>query len=131
MQDRWTTYPLVVDTMSEQWIDQCEMLLKMLDVHTSKKERDRLEIINSILFSLATLGRSIQGWKQWTLNLQFMSRFTEAELLDIEEGLVKTVRTFIEYDIDVTKRHVDKLPQRGEKPTSRETGVKVANGLYA
>lgn len=96
--------------MSERWIKECERLLKGMKESTSKKDRDRLEIINSILFTLNALERSVIGWKSWIRNLSIMSRFTVEELEEIDEALRKQVETVIEYDIEATKRWKDKFP---------------------
>ena len=76
----------------------------------TKKDRDRLEIVNSIIFALNALNRSIHGWESWVQSLHFMSKFTEEELGEIEKSLMKLVYTFIEYDIEVTKKYMDKIP---------------------
>jgi hypothetical protein len=78
---------------------------------TAKKDRDRLELINSMLFSLHALNQSVHGWQKWIQNLNFMSKFSVNELQEMEAGLISTVRNFIEYDLDVTKRHENKIPQ--------------------
>jgi hypothetical protein len=48
----------------------------------------------------------------------------------MEAGLVSTVRTFIEYDLDVTKRHENKIPQirLGAREQKDEEG---STGIYA
>ena len=97
---------------------------------TSKQDRDRLELITSMLFSLHALNQSVHGWQDWIQNLDFMSQFTSTELQEMEAGLVATVRTFIEYDLDVTKRHEHKLPQI--QPRAREPQkTDESTGLYA
>jgi hypothetical protein len=78
---------------------------------TSKQDRDRLELINSMLFTLHALNQSVHGWQKWMQNLSFMSKFSVNELQEMEAGLVSTVRSFIEYDLDITKRHEHKIPQ--------------------
>ena len=82
-----------------------------MEERTAKQDRDRLELINSMLFSLHALNQSVHGWQKWIQNLSFMSKFSINELQEMEAGLVATVRTFIEYDLDVTKRHENKIPQ--------------------
>lgn len=97
---------------------------------TAKQDRDRLELINSMLFSLHALNQSVHGWQKWIQNLNFMSKFSVDELQEMEAGLVSTVRTFIEYDLDVTKRHENKIPQiqhRAEEKKNEDnsTGIYV------
>ena len=117
--------------MSEQWISQSENILKTIEKFTSKKDRDRLEIINTMIFTLNSLDRSIRGWRGWIQNLTFMSRFTTKELQAIEEGLLKSVRTFIENDIDVTKKHKNKIPRIRFKVRRRQRSEEVRRGMIA
>jgi hypothetical protein len=83
-----------------------------------------------MLFTLQALNQSVQGWQKWIQNLSFMSEFSVDELQEMEMGLVTTVRSFIEYDLDVTKRHENKIPQirvgaRNKKKKDDLTGMYV------
>ncbi len=78
---------------------------------SQKENRDRLAIINALLLALNAMDRSVHGWRKWIQNLEFMARFSEDELKAIEQGLLKSVSSFIEYDIDITQQYQDKLPQ--------------------
>ena len=101
-----------------------------MEERTAKEDRDRLELINSMLFSLHALNQSVHGWQKWIQNLSFMSKFSINELQEMEAGLVATVRTFIEYDLDVTKRHEHKIPQirrRVEEKKDKDN----PSGMYA
>lgn len=109
--------------MSERWLTQSENLLKSLRELKAKKGEDRLEIIKSMFFILYTLDRSMQGWRSWIRNLDFMSRFSEKELRELEEGLIGRVQAFIEYDIDVTKKYMDKIPTAKFKVRRRKQEV--------
>jgi hypothetical protein len=87
-----------------------------------------LELINSMLFTLHALNQSVHWWQKWIQNLNFMSKFSVNELQEMEVGLVSTVRSFIEYDLDVTKRHENKIPQirheaREKKDEDDSTGM--------
>ena len=66
--------------MSERWVNESEMFLKGMKELSSKKDRDRLEIITSIVVTLNALERSIDGWKGWIGNLPLMSSFSIEEL---------------------------------------------------
>ena len=115
--------------MSERWIKECKGLLKGMKKSASKKDRDRLEIINSILLTLNALERSVFGWKIWIRNLSIMSRFTLKELEEIDEALRKQVEPIIEYDIEATKRWKDKFP-RIRIPRRRMRERRETQGLY-
>jgi hypothetical protein len=96
---------------------------------TAKPDRDRLELINTMLFTLYALNQSVHGWQEWIQNLDFMSKFSVTELQEMEAGLVSTVRTFLEYDRDVTKRHEHKIPQMSDgdrKPLDND----ASTGIY-
>ncbi|MHC4535577.1 MAG: DUF2153 family protein [Planctomycetota bacterium] len=116
--------------MSDQWIHQNEIILKTMEQLTSKQDRDRLELINSMLFALQALNQSVHGWQKWIQSLNFMSKFSVNELQEMEAGLISTVRSFIEYDLDVTKRHENKFPQirQGAREQKDEDG---STGIYA
>ena len=95
---------------------------------SSNEKKDRLETINSIIFAINVLDRSISGWKRWLGNLMSMSQFTAEELNEIEETLNKQIQPFVEYDIEVTKRWKDKFPQiprrrRGEREEEIRRGM--------
>lgn len=112
--------------MTERWISQSEELLKEMEKLSSKKGRDRLEIVNSIILALNALDRSVHGWRSWIRSLRLMSKFTEEELRGMEEGLMKRVRDFVEYDIGVTKEHKDKIP----RITVARRREREARGMY-
>lgn len=97
--------------MSERWIMESEQLLRRMKELSSRDERDRLELINSIIFYLNVLERSLRGWRFWVGNLSLMSQFTLEELTEMEVTLENQIRPFIEYDIEATKKWKDKFPQ--------------------
>lgn len=96
--------------MTERWIEQSQELLKALEEFAEKKE-DRLELVNSMIFALNIIDRSIHGWRSWIHNLQLMARFSEKELKEMKEGLFEKAVEFIRYDIQITERHKGKIPR--------------------
>ena len=118
--------------MSDRWIDESEKLLKKLANLSSKEKRDRLEVVNTMLFALDLLERSLQGWRIWVRNLSIMSQFSLEELIDMEKELQKQSRSFIKYDIVASKKWKDKFPQiplvRERKP--EEESRKDSGGIY-
>ena len=114
--------------MSERWIKESEQMLKMMKELTSKKERDRLEVINSLRFSLTAIGRSVVGWRTWISNLSLMTRFSLEELKGIDDTLHKQAETIMQYDIEATKRVMDKFPRikmPRRRTKEREQGIYV------
>jgi len=64
-----------------------------------------------MIFALDALNNSLNGWRSWIQNLGFMSRFSETELKDIEDGLLKFSKAFVEYDVKITRKHQGKIPE--------------------
>jgi len=86
----------------EKWIAGCEEVLKRLDDFTSKKDRDRLDMLKSIRYSIQALQRSLMGWWQWATSPEMMANFRPEELQEIDRTLMEFVRSFIEYDMKMT-----------------------------
>jgi hypothetical protein len=110
-------------TVSEQWMTQSERVLKAMERSLQNKDKDRLEAITAILHVLNAVDQSLHGWRRWVQNLGFMAEFSADELRQMEQGLTKVGQAFIEYDLDVTKRYQDKIPQirfreRPRQPTA-------------
>jgi len=97
--------------MAERWISQNQELLKTLGELLSKKEEDRLELVNAMVYALNAIDRSIHGWRSWIQNLQLMAKFSEEELREMKKGLVEKAQEFIEYDTEVTESHKEKIPR--------------------
>ena len=120
--------------MSERWVIESKELLKQMNSLSSKDEKDRLEAINSILFSLNVLERSLSGWKFWVRNLSLMSHFSLEELKNIEDTLQTHVKPFIEYDIEATEKWKDKFPQEGQSENRKGRrsgkGNEDTQGIY-
>lgn len=117
--------------MSDRWVRKSEILLKGMKALSSKKEKDRLEIINSILFTLNNLERSIHGWKRWISNLSLMSNFSIEELKEVEEALWKQAETVIRYDIEATNKWSTKFPRiKIANRKARSKPKEVTRGIY-
>jgi len=87
----------------EKWIADCQEVLKQLKEVSSKKKRDRLDMLKSIRFSIRALQRSLMGWWQWANSPEMMSNFSSKELEEINKTITKFVKTFIEYDVKITE----------------------------
>jgi hypothetical protein len=114
--------------MSERWIDECEALLKGMQ-SANKQNRDRLDIINSILLSLSALERSVLGWNSWVRNLYIMSKLDQQELLDMDETLREQVKAILQFDIYTTKKWKEK-PADNSDPAPNEP-IEHNQVLYA
>ena len=111
--------------MMERWIDESRELLKALEV-ASKKGEDRLELVNSMVFALIAINRSIGGWMSWMQSLDFMSRFSEDELKEMKQGFIKEARGFIQYNTEVSIKYKDKASELREEERERpDTGIIV------
>ena len=129
---RYNSKLSVVVMMSERWIKENQQILNRMEKLASEEGKDRLKVVNSILFSLNALERSIRGWKSWAGRINIMSRFDLDELQEIDEALRQQAKTIIEYDMKATDRWKDKFPRvrltlqrRGERE-QREGG----EGMY-
>ena len=116
--------------MSEGWVQESEELLRRMKELSSKEKRDRLEIVNSVLFSLDLLERSLHGWRLWVRNLSLMSQFTAEELEEIESALEKHIQAFIEYDIEASKKWREKFPQVQMLPRRPREEEGEGPGMY-
>ena len=105
--------------MSEdKWIAGCRRILKDLKERASRKDRDRLDLVKSIRYSMRALNRSLMGWWQWVNSPEMMANFTREELMDMDRTLNNHVTSFIEYDIKVTRvgsrfRKKEEVERRG------------------
>lgn len=54
---------------------------------------------------------SLHRWRGWVQNLNFMSRFSNEDLEHIETGILRLAHAFVEYDIEITTKHQEKIPQ--------------------
>ena len=116
--------------MAERWISQSENLLKAIKKQSAKTDKDRLGVVHSMILALNAVDRSVHGWRSWVGSLRLMSKFTEDELRAMEAGLLERVRAFVEYDIEVTQKHKDKIPsvslaRRRRQERSEASGVYV------
>jgi len=115
--------------LSDRWVEESEQLLKRMKVLSAKEERDRLEVVSSMLFTLDVMERSLNGWKQWIGNLSLMSQYTLEELVEMQRSLEKQIQPLIEYDIEASKKWKEKLtrvqavPRRMREEESRNRYV--------
>jgi hypothetical protein len=110
--------------LSDRWVEESEQLLKRMKTLSTKEERDRLEVVSSMLFILDVMERSLNGWKQWIRNLSLMSQYTLEELVEMQRSLEKQIQPLIEYDIETSKKWMEKFPrfQRVPRRIEEEEG---------
>jgi hypothetical protein len=106
--------------LSERWIRSSKKILERIKKLEKAEERDRLELVRSTWFMLGALQRSLVGWLQWVKNPEIMVKFTKEELEEINSNITKFTRTFIEYDLEVTKQGTKKgLKAEKKKPKEK------------
>ena len=115
--------------LSDRWVEESEQLLKRMKALIAKEERDRLEVVGSMLFILDVMERSLDGWKQWVRNLSLMSQYPLEELVEMQRSLEKQIQPLIEYDIEASKRWSGKFPQVRVFP-GRKREEEESRGLY-
>ena len=101
-------WKIKVVTLSEGWVDTCEKILEQIQNLTSKKDKDRLELIQSMRFSLYALHRSILGWLNWVNNPDIMVSFKHEELEEMNKRLAGFIEEFVKYDMEVTEKGASK-----------------------
>ncbi|MCS7119870.1 MAG: DUF2153 family protein [Nitrososphaerota archaeon] len=94
--------------MSEGWIQTCERILDQIRRFSEKKDKDRLDLVQSMRFALYALHRSLLGWLNWVNNPDIMASFNREELEEMNKKLTEFIEEFIKYDIQVTERGAEK-----------------------
>ena len=94
--------------MSENWIEQCERILDQINTTEANKDRDRLELVHSMRFGLLALWNSLSGWMRWINNPDVMTKFDQEELEQMNQTITDFVKSFLEYDIKITKQGIQK-----------------------
>lgn len=81
---------------------------------------DRLDLLKSMRFSFSALSQSLGGWMQWVNSPEVMSQFNRDELQEMSDKIIDMVTGFIEYDLDVTDRGMQKgLGKQRDEDQSR------------
>lgn len=113
--------------MSERWFQVSKKILDQIEKLEKSENKDRLEHVRSIRFVLSALQRSLLGWTQWVSNPDVMARFTREELEEMDKKLAEFTRSFIEYDMEVTKKGEEKglEARRRVERREREGGVYI------
>ena len=110
--------------MSERWVQRGERILERIKSLETSKERDRLELIRSMGFVLRALWNSVQGWMQWINNPDIMTKFSQEELDEMNKTITEYVKSFIEYDVKISKQGIQKGIDRRRTRTRRERTVR-------
>ncbi|HDQ06793.1 MAG TPA: DUF2153 domain-containing protein [Candidatus Bathyarchaeota archaeon] len=85
-----------------------ERIIEQLNRLEDVKDKDRLELVRSLRFVLGVLQRSVLGWTQWVNNPDIMTNFSQKDLEKMTKKLAKLTRSFVEYDLEMTKLGVEK-----------------------
>jgi hypothetical protein len=97
-----------VKVMSEGWVETCARILEQIQKMSEKTDKDRLDIIQSMRFSLYALHRSILGWLNWVNNPDIMVSFNQEELESMNKKITSFIEDFIKYDMEVTEKGASK-----------------------
>lgn len=106
--------------MSEGWVQTCEELLERIRKFSVKEDKDRLDLVQSMMFSLYALHRSLLGWINWVNNPDVMATFKKEELDEMNKRITEFTESFIEYDLEATKIGVEKSLKVRKKVERRE-----------
>jgi len=99
-------------------------MLEEMRKFSEKEDKDRLDLVQSMRFTLYALHRSLLGWMNWVNNPDIMTAFGKEELDEMTEKIVEFTEAFIEYDVEVTQKGAQKSigakkPTRGEHERRR------------
>ena len=94
--------------LSEGWIRVSERILEQLKHFENTEDKDRLELVRSLRFVLNMLHRSLIGWTQWVNNPDIMTIFSQKDLKTMTETLSEFTRSFVKYDMEMTRLGVKK-----------------------
>jgi hypothetical protein len=108
------------------WIQVSEKILNQLKKLEEVEQKDRLELVRSMRYALGALEMSLTGWKGWVNNPDVMTRFTPAELGEMNEKLFEFARSFVKYDIEATKLGVQKGLKARKKVEKKGAKRKVS-----
>lgn len=97
--------------MSERWVKGCERILEEIKRQSYAKDKDRLELVRLMRFTLNALHRSVLGWLGWVNNPDVMAEFSLEELKEMNDNLIKFTESFIEYDVKVTSKGPKKIEE--------------------
>ena len=110
--------------MSERWVKRCERILEQIKALDTAKERDRLDLVHSMRLGLGALWGSLEGWMRWINSPRIMTQFTQEELKKMNSAIMDFAKSFIEYDIKMTKQGINKgTSESSERRPSRERAV--------
>jgi hypothetical protein len=106
--------------MNSTWIDRSEKTIEQLRLLKENRDMDRLDLLKSMRFSFSALSQSLGGWMQWVNSPEVMSQFNRDELQEMSDKIIDMVTGFIEYDLDVTDRGMQKgLGKQRDEDQSR------------
>lgn len=112
--------------MSERWIRSSEKMLDRIRRLEQVEEKDRLDHVRLMRFTLGALHRSLLGWMHWVTDPNVMTRFAEEDLEEMSRKISEFTRSFIEYDLEVTKKGVEKgLKSKRRVGRRRGAGTEV------
>jgi hypothetical protein len=112
--------------LSENWNQTCQKILDQINQMSLKSNKDRLDLVQSMRFSLYALHKSIMGWLNWVNNPDIMVSFKHEELEKMNTKIMKFIEEFIKYDMEVTEKSIhmseaiQKLKRQVEEKDRRE-----------
>jgi len=112
-----------VNTLGETGVQTCERLLERLRRLSEKKDKDRLDIVQSMRFALYALQRSLLGWVNWVNNPDIMASFSLQELEEMNKKITSFVEDFLKYDVEITQIGARKSleAEKARRKSSRRT----------
>jgi hypothetical protein len=109
--------------MSSDWIQSSKKVLEQIRTLEQKEDKDRLDYVRSLRFVIIASNRSLAGWMQWANNPDIMTQFAKEELDEMNQKLTEFTCSFIEYDLEITKKGEEKGLGAKRRAKRRRRGV--------
>ena len=117
--------------LGQGWVETCQRILEQIRQMSQKKDKDRLDLIQSMRFSLYALHRSILGWLNWVNNPDIMVTFNQEELEEMNKKLIEFIEEFIKYDIEVTEKGASKsIAAQQARSEAEERNRRIPDDMF-
>ena len=94
--------------MAERKIQELNKILEKIYEFDKLKDKDRLDLVGSLRFTIIALHREINGWIQWISNPEVSNKFDQEELEEMKKILTNFSKSFIKHEIKTSKKVVKK-----------------------
>lgn len=101
----------------EEYLKQVEEKIKELG--EAKELKDRMEIHAAISELLYHFQGSLAGWAGWLQSASVMAKFSEKELKEFYNEMLKITKDFLILDVKATRVMLKKIEKKGKKKVKK------------